>query len=180
MLTQNAQNAQTGRNLIVDAVYHGELNHLTVEDAFYNGFSKVINCMDEHKADARIARKKLLQFGRDNAKENEDGKKIIEYPFVEPFVGRLVFEDAIRKDRHELTINKKNIELRTTMSLREFMTRVDYYDTVNKWLDIVGDKTTYGLYDIALEIIIYRVGRYSYFAIEPFCEYFDPDMECGK
>lgn len=163
------------RDLHVNAIAYGEMNDLSVDDVCGNGLRKVLSLLHEFEPEARTLREKLIEYGKKNKKKTEDGKEIIGYQYVDPYVGRVVFDNALDKKVKTISINKKNIELRLQVSVREYINNhVDVNDNFHIWLETIQDKSTYGLYDVALSVIIYRVGRYSYFAIEPFCEYFDP------
>lgn len=168
------------RDIRIEAIAHGEVQNMTVDDIAYNGLRSTLCRLRDYEPEARVLRNKLIEYGRKNAKRTEDGKDIIEYQYIEPYVGRQVFMSAISKHFKTITVNKKNIELRTQVSVREYINNhVDLNENFQTWLEMIGDTSTYGLWDIAINITIYRVGRYSYYAIEPFCEYFDPNMDCS-
>lgn len=169
------------KDMVVSAIAYGEMQDLTVDDVFENGLLRLLSKLRDKADESQVFRAKLIKYGEDNAEIDEDGHKFIKYQYVEPFVGRQVFESAISNDIKPITINKKNIELRTDISLREFINNhIDANSNFQQWLDVIGNKSTYGLYDVSLMVIIYRVGRYSYYAVEPLCQYVERDMEFGK
>lgn len=169
------------RDLHIEALAHGEVRDMTIDNIAYNGLRCVLVYMHDYLPEAGKFREKLIEYGKKNAKRDENGKEIIEYRYVEPYVGRQVFMSAIEDHLKTININKKNIELRTQVSIREYINNhVDLNENFQTWLEMIGDTSTYGLWDIAINITIYRVGRYSYYAVEPFCEYFNPKMDCSK
>lgn len=169
------------KDLVMSAIAFGEMRDLTVDDVFENGLRRLLSVLRDKADESQVFRAKLIKYGEDNAEIDENGHKFIKYQYVEPFVGQQVFESAIGNKIKPITINKKNIELRTDISLREYINNhVEPDSFFQQWLEIIGNKNTYGLYDVSLMVVIYRVGRYSYYAVEPLCQYVERDMEFGK
>lgn len=60
-----------------------------------------------------------------------------------------------------ITVNKKNIEYRSNFSVRQFC---DGKPFPKNFFDIF--EGVYGLKDVVFDLYIYRIGQYSYYAVE--------------
>lgn len=160
-----------GKDLNMEAIISGSLGDLSITDVYATALSRLVNMLEDKQAESAEQRAKLINFGKEQKKKIGDA--FCSFPYEEPWVGKTVVLNALSDFTERLSVNKKNIELRTTVSLKEFTSKnIDVHGVFEHWDSIINNPKTYGLQDISLEVVIYRVGRYSYYAVEVFELYF--------
>ena len=101
--------------------------------------------------------------------ETEEDKKHREYETYNsffPYAGRQALKCVLASENYikECFINKKNIEFITNFSIKQYA--ASGHIIPESWIKLIEDKSLYNLNDVCFNLVIYRVGKYSYYAVE--------------
>lgn len=167
--TLKDQRLGSGRELVMDAFYYECVGDQSLDDICECVLRKLLGALGADFKEAKDLRQRLIEHGKRLQDKAQEAGITPGMDFMEPYVGRLVVEDVLKKSNKRIAINKKNIEMRLDITFAEFSNRRPFSD---EWKKVLGDDKTYCIDDICVNIVIYRVGKFSYVAAEPWFIYF--------